>query len=423
METPRTTPATRRQKGSLYINGDTIYLKYRTTEMKDGIAERVHKTIRLCERKGEFTSWKRGGETHFSSAVEILRDATMLDVMKRMREIEEDENPAPHALEVEAQKSEKTEIGTDMKIVDFWEQRYFPYCEQVLDVTGKPRRKYSTVYGYRQIWKLHLKEHFAQLTLGEYTPAMGKKYLRSLTAKGTMVRTTVKHIRALAASMFQYATDEEIIPVNIWKSVKIPNDAVDSNTTKHYTIEESENLISALVDHVDAQLVMALACFLGLRPSEIAGLRWEDFEQNWLHIRRGVIRGRIDVPKTPESVASLPMIGQVRIPLELWRLKCGNPRSGWVFENRNGGPIDLHNLVNRVIIPTLKAARIPWKGTYAGRRGACTATIEATGGNYAVAKALLRHKSMTTTLSVYKKAITPEAFQTGMKLLEATSKT
>jgi integrase len=67
-----------------------------------------------------------------------------------------------------------------------------------------------------------------------------------------------------------------------------------------------------------------------------------------------------------------------------------------------------------------KTTGVAWKGLYSGRRGACTAVIEATGGNYAVAQALLRHKSMTTTLNVYKKAITPEAFRSGMKLLQAS---
>jgi hypothetical protein len=49
-------------------------------------------------------------------------------------------------------------------------------------------------------------------------------------------------------------------------------------------------------------------------------------------------------------------------------------------------------------------------------------TIEATNGNYAVAQALLRHKSMTTTLTVYKKQITPDAFRAGMKLLQGSSR-
>jgi hypothetical protein len=45
---------------------------------------------------------------------------------------------------------------------------------------------------------------------------------------------------------------------------------------------------------------------------------------------------------------------------------------------------------------------------------ACTFAVEATGGNYAVAQALLRHKSMVTTLNIYKKAISTEAFKEGM---------
>jgi len=44
--------------------------------------------------------------------------------------------------------------------------------------------------------------------------------------------------------------------------------------------------------------------------------------------------------------------------------------------------------------------------------------IENTNSNYAVAQALAGHKSMTTTLTVYKKAVTPEGFAKGMKQYE-----
>jgi len=85
-------------------------------------------------------------------------------------------------------------------------------------------------------------------------------------------------------------------------------------------------------------------------------------------------------------------------------------------------------MTNRVIKPhvigkkecdrcekTPKASTVKWKGLYAGRRGAVTAIIEATGGNYAVAQAVARHKSMTTTLNVYKKQITPQGLLAGMQ--------
>ena len=56
--------------------------------------------------------------------------------------------------------------------------------------------------------------------------------------------------------------------------VSIPNNVVDPQNTPHYTPEQAENMVTALVDHVDAQLVLTLACFLGLGPAEISGLQW-----------------------------------------------------------------------------------------------------------------------------------------------------
>jgi integrase len=178
---------------------------------------------------------------------------------------------------------------------------------------------------------------------------------------------------------------------------------------------------------------MALACFAGLRPNEIAALRWEDFDGEWLHIRRGIVGGKLDTPKTAESVRSIPLLPQVRIPLELWRMKSGC--DGWIFPSDGtltaeriiapemqqyaGGasPIDLHNLYRRVIAPTVRAAGLTWKGLKAGRTGACTAIIERSNGNAALAQAVLGHKSMTTTLSIYKKAISPQNLLAGMKAL------
>jgi integrase len=308
----------------------------------------------------------------------------------------------------------------DMRVVSFWE-RYLLYCEEIMTLTGKSRKKPSTVRGYRQIWRQHLSLHFRELTLQEYEPRMGTQFLQSMT--GTQGKNTLKHIKALGGSIFKRAVVEQRIKVNPWHDVEMPDDAVDSAGTKHYTLVEAEDIISALVDHVDCQLVMALSCFLGLRPGEIAALRWEDFDTESVHIRRSVVRGIVGTPKTPESIASLPLIDLVRVPLELWREKCGNPKEGWVFPSRNGTPVDLHNMITRTIVPILKEKGLVWKSLYSGRRGACTMTIEATGGNYAVAQALLRHRSMTTTLSVYKKQITPAAFRAGMRLLQGSGRT
>jgi len=406
------------QQGSIYKHNGTWFLKYRITELQDGTPVRVHKTERLCSANGDLHHrlCDQKAEHRSKKSVSDVRDKFMQGV--------------------NAQQPNGQDRQQDISVSDFWENHYLPYCEEIVQLTGKARKKPSTVRGYKQIWKQHFKQHFGKLTLQHYEPRMGTQFLQSLTS--TQGKNTLKHIKALGSSLFKRAVIEQRIKVNPWHDVQMPDDAIESARTKHYTLEEAENIISALVDHVDAQLVMALSCFLGLRPNEIAALRWEDFDSENVNISRGIVRGVVDNPKTPESIAPLPLIDQVRVPFELWRQKCGNPTEGWVFKKvRKIGedvPADLHNLISRVIRPHVegkeqcercnkvpKKSGVEWKTLYAGRRGACTAVIESTNGNYAVAQALLRHKSMTTTLNVYKKAITPEAFKKGMKLLEAAA--
>lgn len=382
--------ADQHQTGYIYEAFGSFHVRYYATEQRGGKLVRVQKSHKLCRKEGKYKS------------------ATCLAVKNLCTDFLKDKVNAPSRITT----------GNEVKIADFWKEKYLPYIEA--------RLKPSTLRGYQQIWRQHLKDHFAGHTLQGYEGKLGQRFLKSLAETQKQNRNTLKHIKALASSIFTTAVEQEIISSNPWRDVVMPRDAKTPERTKHYTLEEAENMISALVDHVDAQLVLALACFLGLGPAEIAGLQWGDVDAEWIHIRRNKVRGEVVTPKTPERMAAVPIIDQVRVPLELWRAKCGDVKSdAWII-------VDLPNLINRVIIPHVngehqcvpcdrkpKASGTIWKGLYAGRRGACTAVVEATGGNYAVAQALLRHKTMTTTLNVYKKAITQGAFQAGMKMLEA----
>ena len=388
------------QNGHVYqgSDGKSFHVRYYITEIVDGRPVRKQRSHKLCVRNKA-----TGHATVNSDKVQLLAKEFMLKINR--------EQHASQSLE------------QDMLIADFWEQHYLPYISEIVPLTDKPRKKASTLRGYKQIWNQHLKKHFGKLTLQNYEPIHGTRLLQSLVS--TQGKTTLKHIRAVGSAIFRRAVVEHLIKVNPWHDVVMPDDAVESKPTEHYTMEEAENLISALVDHVDAQLVLALSCFLGLGPAEIAGLQWGDVDPDWINIRRNKIGARVDTPKTTERLAPVPIIDQVRVPLELWRAKCGDTSDGaWVIA-------DLHNLKGRVILPHVKghkecvrcgkipkASNVQWKGLYAGRRGACTAVVEATGGNYAVAQALLRHKKMTTTINVYKKQITPDAFRAGMKLFQ-----
>jgi integrase len=366
-----------------------FHVRYYTTDVIEGLPTRVQKSEKLCDRD----------DLHFSPTCPAVSELAA-KVMARV-------NTKDHQLP----------LKNDQPVVEFFERRFLPYCKEVLPITGLPRFKPSTVRTYERIWKRHLRDHFGAVTLQRYDPDAGTQFFETLV--GTQCKTTLKAIKSVGLLIFKRAGKDKIITANTFTKVAMPEDAIDPEPTEHYTVDEAEAIIAALEGHADCQLVMALACFLGLRPGEITGLQWgdarTDADGEWLHIERSVVRGLVGTPKTKSSVRKLPMIARVRHYWDAWRKVQQDNPAQWVFPNAAGdGTIALHNLEWRIIIPTLKAKGLTWKSFYAGRRCAATFIIEETGGNYVLAQALMGHKSMKTTLDIYKKMMTPAGFQKGM---------
>ncbi len=375
----------RYQSGHIYEASGAFFLRYYVSAIVDGKATRVQRSYRLCGKDDRYHS-------RTCKAVK-QKAAEHMDTVNA--------NAAP---------------VNDQTIAAFWEKTYLPFAEENL--------RASTVHGYKQIWGQHLSVHFGTTALKDYKTHMGSLFLTSLAKK--LGRATIQHIRSLASGVFAHAVNVGVIESNPWHDVKVLGKTKEPGETAHYTLEEAEDIISALVEHVDCQLIVALAFFLGLRPGEIQGLRWEDVDSvaddqglQWIHIRRAVARNVIGQTKTTSSVASLPLIAPVLSPLNLWRAKRGNPVEGWIFPNIKGKPVDLRSVIGRTIVPTLAAKKIEWKTLYAGRRGAATILTQLTGDALA-AKELLRHKNIAVTTDKYVKAI-PEALLKGIKLLEAAA--
>jgi hypothetical protein len=65
---------------------------------------------------------------------------------------------------------------------------------------------------------------------------------------------------------------------------------------------------------------------------------WGDVDVDWIHIRRNKpSHGKVGPPKTKERMAPVPIIDQVRVPLELWRTKCADTANdAWVDHDNQG---------------------------------------------------------------------------------------
>src|SRR2546430_6024432 len=223
------------QRGTIYEASDTFFVRY--FAKIDGVKQRV--SHKLCDRDAE----------HYSTtcpAVLALRDEHMV----AFRKSKPTPNPTPEHL-----------------ISDYWEQVYLP--------TVKAGLKPSTVAGYEDIWERHLKEHFTGRTFVGYEPVHGNKLLNDLVAH-KYGRRTVAHVRSLASGIFTHAINDGVLQNNPWRNVKTKIKPPKPKETADYTLSELMDIVNNKLTRVDAQLIVCLAGLMGLRPSEIVALCWED---------------------------------------------------------------------------------------------------------------------------------------------------
>lgn len=363
---------TRFQRGYVFTAHNAWHVRYVVTALVDGQTRRAQKSTRICSKDGVSKRQAR-------ALAQPVLDG------------------------VNAQAGNVPQV--DVPVTDFWQMTYLPHLERTT--------KASTLHGYNKLWGQHLAFHLAGFALREYKTVDTTRLLTSLAERGLCTRT-IAHVRSLLSGLFRHALRTGLVETNPVRDAGSLIPARTPEPTHAYTLDEAENIISALVTDVQAQLVFALACFLGLRPGEIGGLQWSDIEDDWLHVRRSSWRGIIGTTKTPESVASVPLIEPLKSLLAAWRLQS---KSKWVFSsNRGGRPLNISQFAQRVIARVLKSKNIQWHGLYAGRRCAATLLVQLT-GNAVASQYVLRHKNIATTQAFYVKPVQRAAID-GLRLLE-----
>ena len=99
-----------------------------------------------------------------------------------------------------------------------------------------------------------------------------------------------------------------------------------------------------MIDQLDGQdkCIIATAGYVGLRRSEIAGLKWSDFNFKvlTLNLQRQYSAGQVvifrdkKVLKTESSRSRIPLWSRYVMLMKRWKLQCGSPE--WVFKGRKG---------------------------------------------------------------------------------------
>lgn len=322
---------------------------------------------------------------------------------------------------------------------DFVQRVYLPWVEQ--------HKRPSTAKGYRDVWEDHLQARCAKQWLKDTRTYIVQGWLNEISASGRLGRNTLRHIKSVISGIFTLAKQLDYFQgENPARDTAIDPGAAEPRETYAYTLDEVQAILAHLPE--PAATAFAVAAFMGLRHGEIQGLLWENYRDGEMHITRSIWNGHATAPKTRKGRAPVPVIRQLAERLDLHRLRCGNPESGPIFANTLGKPLNMNNLLRRVMLPALNRCQVcgkvedaadhvesnatttgrqheykrdtaipEWQGWHAARRG-LGSNLNRLGIRDVVIQGILRHANVSTTATYYIKSAA-EDVRSAMAKLES----
>jgi integrase len=317
--------------------------------------------------------------------------------------------------------------------------------------------RHSTSRSYRSNIKNYLRPRWGDYLLDHIRPMAVEDWLKKLP----MAPKTRTHIRSVMHLMFECAIRWELFTENRnpIASVRVKGGSKRRKRPAILTVDEFETIVALLKEPYRTMVYIAQC--LGLRVSEIAALRWDDFdfEKNQLLVQRSFVDGRTDEVKTEYSQDYVPLHPSLSEIVLGWSKEALPTEEGWVFANPitkqpyfptsiqkrhirpagcclvecpkcgvgvgvwckqdgptpNGKRLQVHEERQ---VAAGKLANLGWH-TF---RHTYRSWLDETGAPMKVQQELMRHASIQTTMNVYGQAMNSSKRQANSKVVEMVLK-
>lgn len=284
---------------------------------------------------------------------------------------------------------------------------------------------------------------------GKLIPALGKYQLQKLSTvhvqafvaaemdAGRNISTIRRYLKVLNQALTQ-ARELQRMNTDPVKGVKLPT--MERPEIQFLSRDEQKAFLSACPSTTNGRALRFLLG-TGMRVSELCGLKWQDIQEDGLHVERSNMTikdwqedGYINIttaPKTKAGKRVIPLTPQLRALLDEQRsiqlrerLKAGSAwaiddtgkSSTYIFANRVGSPADRHNL-NRTFRGILSKAGLPSRGVHALRHTFATNWVQQSPDVVALSR-VLGHTDPAFTYKTYCHA-DQRSMNQGMAMMEA----
>ncbi|MGW2278389.1 tyrosine-type recombinase/integrase [Streptomyces sp. NPDC001770] len=278
----------------------------------------------------------------------------------------------------------------------------------------KPNRENNTYVKYESKVRLYLVPHLGKKPLVRLTPAQLRSFMAELKRTEVPPAARFEVLRVLRNALNR-AVREELLTRNVAELVDMPK--VTKKEAKPWNAREAITFLrSARAHRLYAACVLVLV--LGLRRSEVLGLRWQDidFDQRQFTPLKQVQRVKgiglvLKDLKTESSHAVLPLpefcaraLEERRELQELERKIVGDgwsqkPDEDLIFSSERGGLIDPVGF-SRSFDALVKRSGVR-RITVRLARHTCGTLLAFLKVHPKVAQAILRHSQISMTMDVY----------------------
>lgn len=264
--------------------------------------------------------------------------------------------------------------------------------------------RYSTRRGYMQIHRLYLLPKWGSTTLESMNTMEVRAWLLGLSFS----TRTRGHIHGQMRVLFRFAMLWTWLPatVNPMALFSIPGSTKRTRKPRVITPAQFRQLLKNEPDIRVRTMYIGAYC-LGLRVSELFGLKWEDFDHLGLkvNIRRAIVDGRVGPVKTERSDAPLPLAEAVGAAFLAYRQRSNYKDDGdWVFASDallGKRPSNSQHIQFNTLRDSGKAIGLDFNLGWHTFRHSYKVLLERSGADITVQRDLMRHADTHTTSQVY----------------------